>query len=142
MYCIYLLLEVLNTIPSTRTKIPPAVPIRLIIALPLERRGLTVTSGISATAGERKIAIEMSVRRSTATKLIIGQRLASVISSVSAIMRSISALIAVIDFCIASTAAASPALPAALSAAFASSSIAEEMENLSGIPAFMTEVSW
>ena len=49
---------VLNTIPSPRTSIPPAVPIRLIIALPLERSGFTVTSGINATAGERNVAIE------------------------------------------------------------------------------------
>ena len=37
----------------TSVSMPPAAPIRLIIALPLERRGLGVRSGISATAGER-----------------------------------------------------------------------------------------
>ena len=59
------MLEVLNTIPSTSTRIPPAVPIRLITALALLRRGFTVTSGIKATAGERKVAMAMSTTHST-----------------------------------------------------------------------------
>ena len=45
--------EVANTMPSTKTRMPPAVPIRLITAFALERKGLMVTSGISATAGLR-----------------------------------------------------------------------------------------
>ena len=49
-----------NPIPSTSTVIPPTVPMRLIIALALERSGFTVTSGMSATAGERKIDIDIS----------------------------------------------------------------------------------
>ena len=48
--------------PSTSTNIPPAVPIRFIIALPCERSGLTVTSGISATAGDRNVAMAISVK--------------------------------------------------------------------------------
>ena len=39
---------------------PPTAPIRLMTALPWLRRGLGVTSGISATAGLRYVAIEMS----------------------------------------------------------------------------------
>ena len=49
---------------------PPALPIRLMTAFAFERRGFGVTSGISATAGERKIAIESSTIRSSAIKTI------------------------------------------------------------------------
>ena len=38
---------------TARVNTPPSAPIRLMMALALERRGLGVTSGISATAGER-----------------------------------------------------------------------------------------
>ena len=49
---------------------PPALPIRLITALPLLRRGLRVTSGISATAGERKVAMEISSSTRIAIKRV------------------------------------------------------------------------
>ena len=49
-----------NTIPNAKTRIPPALPIRLMMALPFERRGFIVTSGISATAGERKMDMDTS----------------------------------------------------------------------------------
>ena len=51
--------------PSTSTKKPPAVPIRLMMALALERRGFRVTSGIRATAGERKVAMAIRMISST-----------------------------------------------------------------------------
>ena len=46
---------------------PPTAPIRLMIALPRERRGFGVTSGISATAGLRYVPIAMSRSPSTTT---------------------------------------------------------------------------
>ena len=52
--------------PSPSTNIPPKVPIRLITAFAFERNGLIVTSGISATAGERKSAIDKSENSSKA----------------------------------------------------------------------------
>ena len=58
---------VANTMPSTRTNMPPAEPIRLMMALALLRRGFTVTSGISATAGERKVAI---LTRTTSSRMM------------------------------------------------------------------------
>ena len=63
---------VANTIPSASTRMPPAEPIRLITALALERSGLTVTSGISATAGERKVDMATSTIRSSTTKMMSG----------------------------------------------------------------------
>ena len=54
----FLIAEVAKIIPRTRTIIPPAVPIKLIIAFALERSGFTVTSGMSATAGLLNIAID------------------------------------------------------------------------------------
>ena len=48
----------------------PTAPIRLMIAFPLERSGFGVTSGISDTAGERKIPIDSSVQNSAATNRI------------------------------------------------------------------------
>lgn len=39
---------------------PPTAPIRFMMALPLLRSGFGVTSGISATAGERYVAIAIS----------------------------------------------------------------------------------
>lgn len=38
-------------------------PQRLMIAFACERRGFGVTSGISATAGERNVAIAISTKR-------------------------------------------------------------------------------
>ena len=38
---------------SARDAMPPTEPIKLMTALPLERWGLGVRSGMSATAGER-----------------------------------------------------------------------------------------
>ena len=52
---------------------PPAAPIRLMTALALLRRGFIVTSGISATAGERKVAMLSSISSSTATKKTSGR---------------------------------------------------------------------
>jgi len=46
---------------------PPSVPIRLMMALPLLRRGLGVTSGMSATAGERYTPIARSSSPSATT---------------------------------------------------------------------------
>ena len=54
--------------PRPSTIMPPAVPMRLITAFALERRGFGVTSGMRATAGERKVAIESSVTRSKTIK--------------------------------------------------------------------------
>ena len=50
---------------------PPSAPIRLMIAFALLRRGLGVTSGMSATAGERYVP--MAIRRSprTVTNIIV-----------------------------------------------------------------------
>ena len=68
--------------PSASTMIPPAVPVRLMIAFALERKGLTVTSGISATAGERKVAIATSTTSSVAINPIKGKGFATVSSTV------------------------------------------------------------
>ena len=46
---------------------PPTAPIRLMIAFARERRGLGVTSGISATAGERYVPIATSSSPSATT---------------------------------------------------------------------------
>ena len=54
--------------PSTSTRIPPAEPMRLMTALALERRGFKVTSGISATAGERNTAMDTRITNSRAMK--------------------------------------------------------------------------
>ena len=43
---------------------------RLMMALALERRGFMVTSGINATAGERKVAMDTSTTSSSAMKKI------------------------------------------------------------------------
>ena len=59
---------VANTMPSTSTRMPPAEPIRLMTALALLRRGFTVTSGISATAGDRNVAMLTSTTSSSAMK--------------------------------------------------------------------------
>ena len=56
--------------PSTSTKMPPAVPIRLMIAFALDRSGLMVTSGISATAGLRNVAIAIKTTSSSTTNKI------------------------------------------------------------------------
>ena len=61
---------VANTIPSASTIMPPALPIRLMTALALERRGFRVTSGIRATAGERKVAMDTRMMSSSTTKKI------------------------------------------------------------------------
>ena len=53
--------------PSASTRMPPALPIRLMTALALERSGFSVTSGISATAGERNVAMETRMMSSSAT---------------------------------------------------------------------------
>ena len=58
---------VANTMPSASTMMPPALPIRLMTALALDRRGLGVTSGISATAGDRKVAMLSRMISSSAT---------------------------------------------------------------------------
>ena len=50
--------------------IPPTAPIRLIMAFAFERSGFTVTSGISATAGERKVDMETRVMRSAAMNMM------------------------------------------------------------------------
>ena len=63
-------LLVAKTMPSASTRMPPALPMRLMTAFAFDRSGLIVTSGISATAGERKVAIAMSVIRSSAMKRI------------------------------------------------------------------------
>ncbi len=60
---------VAKTMPRTSTRMPPALPIRLITALAFERRGLIVTSGISATAGERNVAMEISAMSRSAIKM-------------------------------------------------------------------------
>ena len=49
--------------PSPSTITPPAAPIRLMTAFALERSGLIVTSGISATAGERNVPIATNSNR-------------------------------------------------------------------------------
>ena len=49
---------------------PPARPIRLRTALAFDRRGLGVTSGISATAGERNVAMDSRMISSSATNRI------------------------------------------------------------------------
>ena len=51
---------------------PPIAPIRLMTAFAFERSGLMVTSGIRATAGERKTDIERSRRISAPIKRIKG----------------------------------------------------------------------
>ena len=47
---------------------PPKEPIRLMTALALLRSGFGVTSGISATAGERNVAMLTSTMSSSPTK--------------------------------------------------------------------------
>ena len=44
---------------------PPAEPMRLMTAFAFERRGLSVTSGMSATAGERNTAIDTRIMSSS-----------------------------------------------------------------------------
>ena len=61
---------VANTEPNMSTRMPPAVPMRLMMALALDRRGFMVTSGISATAGDRKVAMAMRMMSSTAMNRI------------------------------------------------------------------------
>ena len=79
VYFIYGCPEVLNTLPRTSTRIPPTVPTRFMIAFALERRGFTVTSGISATAGERNVAIAIRTIRRIAIKVMMTQILFKVI---------------------------------------------------------------
>ncbi len=47
---------------------PPTAPIRLMMALPLERKGFGVTSGIRATAGERYVPMAIKSSPSTMMK--------------------------------------------------------------------------
>ena len=61
----FLTLPVAKAMPSARMMMPPAVPMRLMTAFALLRRGLMVTSGMSATAGERNVAMAMSTTSST-----------------------------------------------------------------------------
>ena len=86
-----ILLEVAKTIPKTSTIMPPAVPVRLIIALAFERSGFTVTSGIRATAGERKIAIEIKTTRRVAINPIRGHGFSKVSLSVCSLTNCIAA---------------------------------------------------
>ena len=58
--------------PSTSTIMPPAAPMRLMTALALLRRGFIVTSGISATAGLRKVAMLISTSSSMPTNSMSG----------------------------------------------------------------------
>ena len=53
---------------------PPAAPMRFMTALALLRRGFIVTSGMSATAGLRKVAMLSSTRSSTPMKRMSGAR--------------------------------------------------------------------
>ena len=46
-------LSLTRTLISPSAMIPPTAPIRLMMAFALLRKGLTVMSGISDTAGER-----------------------------------------------------------------------------------------
>ena len=48
---------------------PPTAPIRLMIAFARERSGFGVTSGISATAGERYVPIATSSSPSVTTNI-------------------------------------------------------------------------
>ena len=59
---------VAKTMPRARTNMPPAEPMRFMMALALLRRGFTVTSGIRATAGERKVAMLTSTTSSKTMK--------------------------------------------------------------------------
>ena len=61
-----------STNPSASVRIPPTAPIRLMTAFAFERSGLMVTSGIRATAGERKTDMERSRRISAPINRIIG----------------------------------------------------------------------
>ena len=79
VYFIYGCPEVLKTLPRTSTRIPPTVPTRFMIAFALERKGFTVTSGISATAGERKVAIATRTTRRIPMKATITHILFKVI---------------------------------------------------------------
>lgn len=54
---------------------------RFITALALLRSGFMVTSGISATAGLRKVAMLSSTTSSTATNMISGVRFSAVTSA-------------------------------------------------------------
>ena len=72
------MLPVANTMPSPRMMMPPAVPMRLMTAFALERSGLIVTSGISATAGERNVAIASSAISRMPMNTISGVGLACV----------------------------------------------------------------
>ena len=63
-------LLVAKTMPSASTRMPPAEPMRLMIALALERSGFIVTSGMSATAGDRKVAMAISVTSRSMMKRI------------------------------------------------------------------------
>ena len=56
--------------PSASTSMPPAEPIRLMMALAFERRGFMVTSGIRATAGERNTDMDTSTISKSPTKKI------------------------------------------------------------------------
>ena len=61
---------VANTMPRISTRMPPAEPMRLMTAFALLRSGFMVTSGMSATAGERNVAIESSTTSSSPTNRI------------------------------------------------------------------------
>ena len=76
--------DVPNTAPRPRTMMAPAVPVRLMTAFALERKGFTVTSGMSATAGERKVAMVMSRTRRTTIKVMRGAIFFRVRASTSA----------------------------------------------------------
>ena len=59
---------VAKAMPMASTRMPPAVPMRLMTAFALLRSGLMVTSGMSATAGERNVAMATSTMSSSAIK--------------------------------------------------------------------------
>ena len=75
---------VANTMPSASTIMPPALPIRLMTALALDRRGLGVTSGISATAGDRNVAMLSRMMSSSATNTTSAPGLAAAASRAQA----------------------------------------------------------
>ena len=59
---------VAKPMPMASTRMPPPVPMRLMTAFALLRSGLMVTSGMSATAGERNVAMATSTTSSSAMK--------------------------------------------------------------------------
>ena len=68
-----------DLMPRLRTMMPPAAPMRFMTALALLLSGLMVTSGMSATAGLRKVAMLSSTSSSMLMNRMSGARCSALI---------------------------------------------------------------